>query len=282
MMAALVHPLLEIEPQAVLDKHLPEPYYQQIVRWMVAAIDTGQWPDHYKLPAEDDLARALAVSRGTVRRALQEMISLRRLKQIQGQGTFVAAGGRVEQRLADQLITVSEELASAAIPYETEVLAQAVTQPPQRVGSMLALRRGQPVFALKRLRKVAGKPLILFHNYVVFDRCPEIAQVDFTRYRLFDVLERMFGLVLDWGSRTFEAQAATAEIAACLAIAPGDPVLYLEQVVYLNDGAPIEMSDVWFRGDSFRLSANLKRRGQTPLPNSSLELIDGAPVDAFG
>jgi hypothetical protein len=35
--------------------------------------------------------------------------------------------------------------------------------------------------------------------------------------------------------------------------------MYLEQVVYLRDRSPIELSNVWFHGQRFKLSATLKR-----------------------
>jgi hypothetical protein len=35
--------------------------------------------------------------------------------------------------------------------------------------------------------------------------------------------------------------------------------MYLEQIVFLKNGTPIEMSDVWLRGDRYRLSAIVKR-----------------------
>jgi GntR family transcriptional regulator len=268
-----------ITARPVIDKSLPEPFYQQIVRWMVQAIDTGEWPEHYKLPAEPVLARRLNVSRGTLRRAMTDMIVSGRLRQIHGKGTFVAAGGRLEQQLAEGLVSVAEELDQARTPFETAVLEQAMVQPTQRVASLLGLGRGELVFFLKRVRKVRGKPLILFHNYVTTKRCPQIVQTDFTAQRLFDVLEARCGLALDWGSRTFEAQAAGPEAARLLAIGVGDPVLYLEQVVYLREGAPIEMSDVWFRGDSFRLSATVKRQETATLRNGWLEFVADPAAD---
>lgn len=272
-MAATEQSMTALEAGEVIDKSLPEPYYQQIVRWMVQAIDTGAWAEHYKLPAEPVLARTLNVSRGTLRRAMTDMILSGRLTQIHGKGTFVAAGGRVEQQLAGGLVSVAEELDQTRTPFETEVLEQAMIPPTQRVASLLGLAQGEWVFFLKRVRKVRGKPLILFHNYVAARRCPQIVQTDFTAHRLFHVLEARFGLELDWGSRTFEAQAARPEAARLLEIDPGDPVLYLEQVVYLREGAPIEMSDVWFRGDSFRLAATVKRHEIAEQRNGRVEYV---------
>jgi len=44
-----------------------------------------------------------------------------------------------------------------------------------------------------------------------------------------------------------------------LNISLNDPVMYMEQLLYLRDGQPIEFSMVWYRGVSFRLSSMVKR-----------------------
>ena len=46
-----------------------------------------------RLPSEHDLARRYAVSRGTARRALDELVHEGRAVRVQGKGSFVAAGG---------------------------------------------------------------------------------------------------------------------------------------------------------------------------------------------
>ena len=43
-----------------------------------------------------------------------------------------------------------------------------------------------------------------------------------------------------------------------------DPVVYLEQVVYLRGGSPIEFANNWFRGQSLKLSATVKRPRGAP------------------
>src|SRR5690606_18672936 len=70
----------------------PEPINVQIARAVRERIATGAWPAHYKLPAEPDLARALGVNRGTVRKALAGLIEEGLLVQSRGRGTFVTSG----------------------------------------------------------------------------------------------------------------------------------------------------------------------------------------------
>jgi DNA-binding GntR family transcriptional regulator len=238
----------------------PEPLYLQIKAWIQEQIRQEIWPEHYKLVNEIDLADRLGVSRGTVRRAVSELIDEGMLVRIHGRGTFVASR-RLEQPLAERLVAFSEDLISRGIPFETCVLEQSVITPPERLASLLSVPEGEVVLFLKRVRLVGHEPLILLHNYVVYAHCPGIEQIDFTRYRLFEVLEGRYGLRLDWGRRTFEAQAATSDIAGHLGISECDPVMKLEQVVFLNDGSPIEHSDVWLRGDRYRLMATVKRHG---------------------
>lgn len=255
----------------------PVPLYLQIKEWIRQQIVSGAWPSHYKLKAEADLAVELGVSRGTIRKALAELIAERLLVQTHGRGTFVAANV-LEQPLAERLITFSEDLISRGIPFETRVLEQVIIPAVGRVALNLALPPEVKVFFLRRLRLVNQEPVILLHNYVVYERCPGIEKIDFTHYRLFEALEEHFGLVIDYGRRSFSAQVADKETAGLLGIAKRDPVMYLEQLTYLRDSSPIEYSDLWLHGDRFKLAATVKRDDPSPIAISlsTLELTSSA------
>src|ERR1700722_11471272 len=64
--------------------------YALLVREIAAAIETGELPAGSQIPTEDELIRRFAVSRTTVRKAIQNL-SLRGFVEIRrGVGTFVA------------------------------------------------------------------------------------------------------------------------------------------------------------------------------------------------
>lgn len=255
-----------------IEHNIPKLLYLQIVEWMEQQLASGIWPEHYKLKPEVELAAELGVNRGTVRKAIEELIAQGRLVRIHGRGTFVASA-TLEQPLAERLIAFSEDLIEKKIPFETRVLEQAVAEPTQPVASLLGLKPNAKVFVLKRVRIVAQVPLILLHNYIVYDHCPGIEAIDFGRLRLFETLEKHYGLAIEWGGRTFQAQCADDAVAEHLNISQRDPVMYLEQLVYLRDGSPIEYSNVWLRGDRFRLSADVKRNAQRDSVASSNEYL---------
>jgi GntR family transcriptional regulator len=256
---------LQINPAAILDRDRPERLSEQIRRWMLGEIEAGRWPVHFKLPAEEELARRLGVNRGTLRKAIAALTAERRLAQIHGKGTFVISPDQVEGPLADQLIAFSEELILQKIPFTTEVLEQRVLPSQARVTAFLGLPAEAEVFHLKRRRFVDGTPIILTDNYVRRDLCPGIEREEFTEQRLFACLERRHSLRLSWSRRVFEARAATPEQAELLALPAGAPLMYIEQIVYLEDGRPVECSDVWLRGDRFRLSATMSRHEKQSL-----------------
>ena len=119
-----------------LDRTGPTPLHAQIKDWIKGQIESGAWPPRFKLKAEVDLAAELNVSRGTVRKAIADLIAEGLLTQTHGRGTFVSPHV-VEQPLADRLVTFSEDLISKGIPFETKVLEQAVVQAQGRVAAML-------------------------------------------------------------------------------------------------------------------------------------------------
>lgn len=254
-----------------IDKSGPVLIYQQIVDWILQQIQSGQWPEHFQLPSEIDLAAQLGVSRGTVRKAVAELIGRGELVVIHGRGTFVSSR-TLEQPLADRLIAFSEDLVEKGIPYVTQVIDQQLVVPERAIASLMLLKEGEPVLHLKRVRSIHGTPIVVLDNYVSTRRCPGIEQIDFRTERLFQMLEGRYGLELGWGWRTFQAKAAPQSVAPLLGDEAGSPVMYMEQLVYLKNGEPIEYSNIWLRGESFRLSAVVKRDRASSLP-SSLKLV---------
>ena len=242
-----------------LDRSGAAPIYLQLKEWMRKQIVSGAWPAGAKLTAEADLAQELDLARGTVRKSIEDLIADGLLIRTHGRGTFVAPHP-VDQPLAERLVTYSEVLMAQGIAFTTEVLEASVLHgPPPPVAAQLACSEYEPTFFLRRVRRVDGEPVILLHNYVLIRHCPGIEQIDFTARRLFEALEENYALKLERGHRLFQALDANEETAALLEIEEGAAVMYMSQVTYLSDSQPIEYSDIWLRGSSFRLSAALQR-----------------------
>ncbi|WP_420161819.1 GntR family transcriptional regulator [Nocardiopsis sp. CNT-189] len=243
---------------ASISRTAPEPINVQIARAVRERIATGAWPAHYKLPAEPDLARGLGVNRGTVRKALAGLIEEGLLVQSRGRGTFVTSG-KAEPGIAQRLRSLSEDFRAQGLEVATDVLSARLERLPLAVQALLDVPANTPGLRLVRVFRGAEGPLAYLVNCVRADLCPGIEGVDFTRESLYGTLERRYGLDLSQGRRSFSAEPARDEVADALALPPGAPVLYLEQVTYTRDGRAVEYSDVWIDSTRVKVTSLLDR-----------------------
>lgn len=243
----------------LLYRDAASPLHSQISDWIRTQIASGEWPSNYRLRTEPELAVDLGVSRGTLRRALTTLIHEGLLKQVQGRGTFVTST-LIEPAIAQKLSSLTEDFASQGITVATTVIAADLLEAPRPVASLLDVVPGQRVLRLVRLRSTPLGAVALLHNYVRTDLAPGIENIDFASNSLFGTLEDRYHLRIGSGRRSFTAEAASTEVASALGVAVGSPVQYLEQVTYLDDGRPIEYSDVWINSRMLRVTSMLGRR----------------------
>lgn len=244
---------------AGIQRGLPVAIHAQISGGIRARIASGEWPAHYRLKSEPELAAELGVSRGTLRRALTTLIEEGLLRQIRGKGTFVTST-TIEPAIAQKLSTLSEDFANQGVATRTTVLECRLIDPPKPVAALLEVPSGGKVLELVRLRSTERGPVVLLYNYVRTDFAPGIEGVDFAESSLFGTLEGTYGLKIATARRTFSAEAAAGDVATLLDLAVGAPVQYLEQVTYLADDRPVEYSDVWIHSGRLRVTSLLSRR----------------------
>lgn len=242
-----------------IKRDVPTAIHVQISEHIRLRIAAGEWPAHYRLRSEPELAQDFGVSRGTVRRALATLIAEGLLRQVRGRGTFVTST-TIEPAIAQKLSTLSEDFADQGIVTETTVRECSLIDPPKPVAALLDVPAGGQVLKLARLRSTAEGPVALLLNFVRTDSTPGIDQVDFTLASLFGVLEGTYGLKIAAARRTFSAELATEEVARSLDLPPAAPVQYLQQVTYLADDRPVEYSDVWIHSGRLRVTSLLRRR----------------------
>jgi GntR family transcriptional regulator len=74
-----------------INHRAPRLLWQQVADDLRAELDSGELKADTRLPGELDLADQYGVSRDTIRRAIQELVSENRLVVLHGRGTFVKA-----------------------------------------------------------------------------------------------------------------------------------------------------------------------------------------------
>ncbi|OGV71940.1 MAG: hypothetical protein A3K19_07525 [Lentisphaerae bacterium RIFOXYB12_FULL_65_16] len=104
-----------------IDKSSQIPIYRQIAACLrqsiLAQAGTSEGGSDPAIPTERELSLRFGVQRGTVRRALDELLDERLLYRIRGAGTFVNRAGLTAGRTRIEIVATSGELESVTNPF---------------------------------------------------------------------------------------------------------------------------------------------------------------------
>lgn len=202
------------------------------------------------LPPERDLAADFAISRITVRKALDGLVSEGLLTRRQGAGTFVR---RVVEKNFAKLTSFSEDIAGRGQQVSSHWLkkAEGIVSPEEAL--TLGLSPGTRVFRFYRIRYADDLPMAIEHSVISGFGLPGVEAVSDSLYAALEshgsrpvrALQRLRAVMFD------EVQAGI------LAVETGSPGLFIERRGYLADGRPVEMTHSWYRGDAYDFIAEL-------------------------
>jgi GntR family transcriptional regulator len=234
------------------------PYYIQLISVLKGKIYNGEWKPGDQILSEPELCDVFGVSRTVVRQALREIELEGLIVRRKGKGTFVAEP-KIDESLAQKLTGFYHDMVERGLTPVTHVLRQIVIKAPKKVLDYLDLPPDTDVIELYRLRFVNDEPIVLVISYLPYSLCPKVAEADFSSQSLYEFLERECGLLISHGRRYIEAVLANKDEAELLQIEPGDPLIQLNSVSFLEDGTPIEYYEALHRGDRSRFEVELVR-----------------------
>jgi len=226
------------------------PLYQQLQRALREAIEKRVLGPDDALPAERQLATDLAISRITVRKAIDGLVEEGLLVRKQGAGNFVCA--RIEKNFA-KLTSFSEDMrARGRTPRSVWLRRSEGTVTPEE-SLALRLSPGTPEYRFHRLRYADEAPMALEYATIVASALPSLESVDSSLYEALQAagsrpnraLQRLRALLLN------------AEQAKLLHAREGDAGLLVERVGFLPDGRAIEFCQSFYRGDTYDFVAEL-------------------------
>jgi GntR family transcriptional regulator len=214
------------------------------------------WAAHTAIPSEAELCRDYAVSRTTVRKALDQLIHEGLLYRIQGSGTFVSQP-KLSGRYVQSFAGVYEDMLSQGLPVRTRVLEQGFLPAGVAIAESLGVEPGESVFRIARLRLISEEPNHITISHLPGDRFPGINEQDFSKRSLYKVLREDFGVQFTSGRRWVEARTSTDEEAQILGIEPEVPLLILSGTFSDAEGKPVEHGIAKYRSDRSQLEIQI-------------------------
>ncbi len=124
----------------------PVPKYYQVKQRMLDRISSGEWEAGSEIPAEQVLEEEYQVSRGTLRRAIDELVRLGLLKRSQGKSTMVS-----QPRIPIFSKGFRADIQNAGKSAASKIIEYGPMFAPPEIGRVLQLDDSSVVFKLVRV-----------------------------------------------------------------------------------------------------------------------------------
>ncbi|WP_336821446.1 GntR family transcriptional regulator [Cedecea sp. VD20] len=232
------------------------PLYLQLANEIQRVIDEGQLRPGDALPSERTLMEALGISRGTTRKAIEQLIEDRSLVRNPGSGTYVAP--HVRQSLV-QLESFSEIAFASGGEAQSELVGYVRRAATEKEQQFLQLAESQKdIVELTRLRKISGTVVSVQRAILPAPLLNKINELNESLYRY---LEEKGVPVLS-ATQKFSAVAADKHLAYYLNISERDPILLVTRIGYSHNNIPVEYTQTWCLNEYYDFKIELKTTGK--------------------
>jgi GntR family transcriptional regulator len=246
-----------------IDKESGIPIYFQLAEQLKMKIRARELPPGAALPSEHMLTENYAISRGTVRKALQLLMQDGLIETYPGKGSVVSHvkleydAGKV-LGFFSTIVKDAGKTPSALILEMTEL-----ERAPEFVREKLQLEDNDPVLYLRRVRLVDQEPWAIETAYFRESVAALLKDVDLSRSSIYETLQEKQGAVFKFSTNRISATLLDTTMAGLLESAPGSAALKVTRLVHLDNEVPFEYSEDIYRADRIclGLTVNYQQQG---------------------
>ena len=145
---------------------MPKAKYEQIYHILKDKIESGEYPAQALLPGEHTLIAELDCSRGTLRRAVSELVREGYVQTMQGKGVRnIFEPARQATFTLGTIETFAESAARNHWTGRSEVLLFDELEADEALAARTGFAPGTPLYYVRRLHYLNDRPLIMNHSY---------------------------------------------------------------------------------------------------------------------
>ena len=226
-----------VETKGASDARLPR--YQQVRDDLVRRIAAGEWTAEQAILTETELAQSYTVSIGTIRKAIDLLVSEGLLQRSQGKGTFVRRPRfdaslfrffRFKSRSGEQIVPTAR------------IVGREVVIPGDEVRAALRLGPKQRAIHLSRLRLIDDQPVLAEEIWLPREGFEPLARMPLDEFDglLYPLYERLCRQVVATATEMLMVEQADKGIAKALGIPVGSPVILVHRTAQDFAGKPLE------------------------------------------
>lgn len=232
--------------------------FQDIARQLQEKVEQGIYVSAQRLPSEYDLAKEFDVSRLTVRKAIDELISRNILVKQKGKGTYVMSQQKIQSGRSG-LQGFTESAKAYGKMSKTEVIDLALLNSeelPGKVSEALELKPNEEVYHLVRLRSFDKEPMTVEELYIREVYLPNVTKEQLEG-SLFKLIEEQIEIA--YSHQEIAAMLVPDKLSPLLEVAMGEPILKVNSITYSMTATPILYDKSYYRADKYTFKNTLHR-----------------------
>lgn len=225
---------------------------EELLRNMILGSD---YQNGKLLPNEVDLSKQLAISRTTLRQAINKLVYDGLLVRKKGVGTKVAE--TIVSSRSMNWLSFSQEMKARGITIRNYELNLSWVLPDEKLANFFEIAPDKKILKLERLRGKQEWPFVFFVSYF-HPRIGLTGEEDF-RNPLYEIFEKEHSVIATLSKEEISATAADSFIAGKLNIEKNSPILLRKRYVFDQGDRPIEYNIGYYRADSFVYTVESRR-----------------------
>jgi GntR family transcriptional regulator len=238
-----------------IDHKSPIPLHIQAEEFLRKLITEEDFQNGKLLPNEVELAKMLAISRTTLRQAINKLVFDGLLIRKKRKGTKVNQG--TVSSKSNNWLSFSQEMKLRGIPIKNYELHVTWVYPSELIAKFFEIATDKKVLKMERVRGKADGPFVYFISYF-HPRIGLTGDEDFKR-PLYELLEHDYSIIASLSKEEISAHAADQSIADKLHIKIGEPVLFRKRFVFDPGERPVEYNLGYYKADSFVYTVESRR-----------------------
>jgi GntR family transcriptional regulator len=223
--------------------------HHQVREDLLLKLRSGEWAPGAEIPPEPALCAHYRVSRGTLRRALGDLVNEGYLERFPGRGTFVRPP-KLETGLAGSFGRFTVVGPSFGQTSRLVFCRRGRASAP--VAAVLEVKAGAAIWHLERVRLADGRPAALQASYLPRRLYPGLDRQPLAERFLLDIMAEAYGVALLRSVEFVDPTVADGYAAKQLGIKAGTPLFRVERTTYTAEDRIAEYRLSVLRGDMFR------------------------------
>jgi GntR family transcriptional regulator len=238
-----------------IDHKSPVPLHIQAEELLRKMIAEEEYQNGKLLPNEVELAKVLAISRTTLRQAINKLVYEDLLIRKKRTGTKV--NNSIVSSKSNNWLSFSQEMKLRGISIKNFELHITWVYPDEMLANFFAIKTDRKVLKMERVRGTSDAPFVYFISYF-HPRIGLTGDEDFKR-PLYELLEIDYSTVATLSKEEISAHAADDVTASKLRLSNGSPVLFRKRFVFDQGERPIEYNLGYYKADSFVYTVESRR-----------------------